>query len=207
MDNKTELIEKYIKRQFTPEEEKAFWQRVHEDEELRRMLEDAAMEIDEIDDQGIIEDEGSDDLPGSDFSIIKKVLIAVACVAVIAVVVAKNVDFKKVVLPADEEAMTEQYVNAAVVSGDAIDLNRMFKKVEAGEDLPGTIDSLKIALNDFRSNNVHASIETKLYLAKAYYKQNDYASAMPLLQEVIASGDPEYTGEAQLLYYKIHNKV
>lgn len=208
MDNNTELIEKYLQGQLSPEEENAFKQRILEDDDLRQMLEDAEGQIDEINDQGIFDDEGSNSLSGG-LPMLWKVLIGVALLIIVAFFVFKNHNTQKVVTQAEEEAMTEQMrMDRGMSAGHeaVIDLDRMYQKVDAGEDLPATIDSLKIALNNTQAN-VHDNIETKWYLAQAYVKQSDYANAVPLLKEVMSSGDSKFYGEAQLLLYKIQNKV
>lgn len=210
MDDKTKEIERYLQGKLSLEEEDAFNKRLLEDGAFRRLVQAAKNQIDDIDEQGIAQDDVSGASSRAQSPWVWRVLVAVAVFIAIGVIILKNVKNDEPVLPADEEKLSGQLVESHKVDieqGVVVDLDKMYRNVEAGEDLASTIDSLKLVLTSNRSNNVFASIEIKLYLAKAYVKLNDYANALPLLKEVIASGDTKFAGEAQLLYYKIQSKV
>ncbi len=210
MDDNTKEIERYLQGKLSLNEEKSFNKRYREDREFRRLVQAAKNRIDDVDVQGTAHDVTSGTSSRTQSPWVWRVLVVVSFAIAIGVIVLKNVKYDEPVLPADEENVSRQKVSGSFVDigqGVVVDLDQMYRNVEAGEDLVSTIDSLKLVLTSIRSNKVLANIEIKLYLAKAYVKLNDYASAMPLLKEVIASGDTKLTGEAQLLYYKIQGKV
>ena len=209
MEDNSREIERYLQGKLSPEEEIAFSRRLREDKDFRREVQVAKNQIEEIDVQGMNQtDDSSDDSPHYVFHLSWRVLMIVVSFVVVCILVFRHVKSDPPVLLANEEKMTGRELVGGIDLGQGVvvDLNRMYRKVNASEDLPATIDSLNMVADNFRTK-LRDRMEIKLYLAKAYIKLDDYATAKVLLQEVLSCGDTQLANEAQLLYYSIHRKV
>lgn len=223
MDN-IDIIERYLKGQLTPEEEKAFREQLKIDKALRDEVLAETLMINNMKQQSqekeklILEEARKEAAARRKRRWIYRISSA-AAVLIIGFFAVKPVyfNYKSNQMISQnfaqwaprEEGASKGASRGEVQAGENVvaELSELFDNVGKGKDMKMTIYRLEKALqeSDTDYDYYQYSGDIVWYLALAYIQNNQFGKARTTLAAIIESGDPYYLERAEKLYKEIEN--
>jgi len=223
MDN-IDIIERYLKGQLTPEEEKAFREQLKIDKALRDQVLAETLMINNMKQQSqekeklILEEARKEAAARRKRRWIYRISSA-AAVLIIGFFAVKPVyfNYKSNQMISQnfaqwaprEEGASKGASRGEVQAGENVvaELSELFDNVGKGKDMKMTIYRLEKALqeSDTDYDYYQYSGDIVWYLALAYIQNNQFGKARTTLAAIIESGDPYYLERAEKLYKEIEN--
>jgi len=223
MDN-IDIIERYLKGQLTPEEEKAFREQLKIDKALRDQVLAETLMINNMKQQSqekeklILEEARKEAAVRRKRRWIYRISSA-AAVLIIGFFAVKPVyfNYKSNQMISQnfaqwaprEEGASKGASRGEVQAGENVvaELSELFDNVGKGKDMKMTIYRLEKALqeSDTDYDYYQYSGDIVWYLALAYIQNNQFGKARTTLAAIIESGDPYYLERAEKLYKEIEN--
>lgn len=224
MDN-IDIIEKYLKGQLSPEEEKAFREQLKTDKALRDEVLATTLMIKNMKEQNREKEEAiaaevKKEAPAASAKGGSKRrwytwAASIAAILVLASFTAKPIyfNYKSNQMMSQNYAQWNPRVDATsrgeVEAGETVvaELKELFENVGQGKDMKMTTYRLEKALKESETDYEYNQYTPDIvwYLALAYIQENQFGKARTALAVIVESGDPYYYEAALKLYKEIEN--
>ena len=223
MDN-IDIIEKYLKGQLSPEEEKAFREQLKTDKALRDEVLATTLMIKNMKEQykekeeaivAEVKKDAAASAKGGSKRRWYTWAASIAAILVLASFSAKPIyfNYKSNQMMSQNYAQWNPRVDATsrgeVEAGETVvaELKELFENVGQGKDMKMTTYRLEKALKESETDYEYNQYTPDIvwYLALAYIQENQFGKARTALAAIVESGDPYYYEAALKLYKEIEN--